>query len=100
MTRNIAPYIVLRSVIVLTTDPAPAISTTFSCQLNSTLIACPPPSPPPRECICENPVVCGDMDERGVELVWLAGAGECDMPLYLREGRGSGTGSARLWGRL
>lgn len=39
---------VLRSVITRTMLPLPAISTSFSCQLSSTLIACPPPSPPPR----------------------------------------------------
>jgi hypothetical protein len=31
-------------------------SHTFSCQLSKTLIACPPPSPPPRACTCEKPV--------------------------------------------
>ena len=52
-------------------------------------MAWPPPSPPLRECICEKPVDCGDMDERVVLVVWLwvEGAGVCDMPLYLRDGR-------------
>ena len=53
-------HTVRRSVITLTMQPAPAISTSFSCQLSKTLIACPPPSPPPLECIWENPVDCGD----------------------------------------
>ena len=64
--QNLAPIIsyypqtVLRSVITLTIHPIPATSTNFSCQLNNTLIACPPPSPPPTlPPICENPVACG-----------------------------------------
>lgn len=84
---------VRRSVMTLTMEPGPAISTscawlvasvpmgrvlvgqtrrgdisdhachvmeggrrTFSCQLSKTLMAWPPPSPPPREWICEKPV--------------------------------------------
>ena len=73
-------YTVLRSVMVRTTEPAPASSTSFSCQLRSTLIAWPPPSPPPREWIWEKPVDWGDIEER---VVGLEGAGVCDMPLYL-----------------
>ena len=77
---NSLPYqTVLRSVITLTILPAPAISTSFSCQLSSTLIACPPPSPPPLELICEKPVDCG--------VIARVEAGEVcelwDMPLYL-----------------
>jgi hypothetical protein len=72
-------YTVLRSVITLTILPGPAISINFSCQLSNTLIACPPPSPPPRECICEKPVAWGEMffvfADVGCEL--------CAMPLYL-----------------
>lgn len=65
-----------------TIDPAPAISTNFSCQLSSTLIACPPPSPPPLDCICENPPVAwGVIDDRP-EL----GCEVCAIPLYLRGG--------------
>ncbi len=45
-------------------------------------MACPPPSPPPLECICEKPVVCGDrfFSFPGEALV---GAGVCAIPLYL-----------------
>jgi len=63
------------SVMTRTMLPGPAISTSFSCQLNSTLIACPPPSPVLRECICEKPVACGVMF-----LVEDAGV-VCAMPL-------------------
>ena len=74
-------HTVLRSVMTRTIDPAPAISTNFSCQLSSTLIACPPPSPPPLDCICEKPpVACGVIDGRP-EL----GCEVCDIPLYLRD---------------
>lgn len=70
---------VLRSDMTLMILPGPAISTNFSCQLSKTLIAWPPPSPPPLECICEKPVGCGDIErveaDEGCEL-W-------DMPLYL-----------------
>lgn len=60
-------------------QPAPAISTNFSCQLSNTLIACPPPSPPPLECIWENPVGCGESARVEAEE-----CGElCDIPLYL-----------------
>jgi hypothetical protein len=48
---------------------------TFSCQLSSTLIAWPPPSPPPRACACEKPVGCGAI------LVVFAGGEACAMPL-------------------
>lgn len=76
---SVPHHTVLRSDMTLTMLPGPAISTSFSCQLSRTLIACPPPSPPPRECICENPVDCGDIErveaDEGCE-VW-------DMPLYL-----------------
>jgi len=61
----------------LTIHPAPAISTTFSCQLSSTLIACPPPSPPPLEPICENPVGCGVIARVEAEVGWEV----WDMPL-------------------
>jgi hypothetical protein len=37
---------VRRSLITLTIPPTPTISTNFSCQLKSTLIACPPPPSP------------------------------------------------------
>lgn len=47
------------SVMTRTMLPGPAISISFSCQLSSTLIACPPPSPVLRDCICEKPVACG-----------------------------------------
>lgn len=68
-----------RSVITLTTDPVPAISTTFSCQLNNTLIICPPPSPPPKDRppTCEKPVSCGETPDLEAEGV------VCDIPLYL-----------------
>ena len=74
-------HIVLRSLITRTILPGPTISTNFSCQLSSTLIACPPPSPGPLDEICENPVPCGDsfFDEAAV------GCEPCDMPLYLNE---------------
>lgn len=84
---SLTRHTVRRSVITLTTLPAPAISTTFSCQLSSTLIACPllsVPDPiflPP---ICEKPVDCGVMlglPGDGVEEV--AAVWEADMPLYL-----------------
>lgn len=76
--RRFLYHTVLRSVITLTTLPNPAISTHFSCQLNNTLIAWPPPSPPPRECTCENPVGCGDMVRKEAEV----DCEEWDMPLY------------------
>ena len=74
-------HIVLRSLITRTILPGPTISTSFSCQLRSTLIACPPPSPGPLDDICEKPVPCGDsfFDEAAV------GCEPCDMPLYLLE---------------
>ena len=72
-------HTVLRSVMTLTIQPAPAISTSFSCQLSSTLIACPPPSPPPLECIWEKPVGCGDRARVEAEEGWEL----CDIPLYL-----------------
>jgi hypothetical protein len=50
---------------------------TFSCQLRRTLIAWPPPSPPPREWTCENPVACG------VRFRDVLAAFDCAMPLYL-----------------
>ena len=74
-------HTVLRSDITRTMLPGPAISTSFSCQLSSTLMAWPLPSPPPtREWIWEKPVDCGDRTfeeeaEDGCE-VWA-------MPLYL-----------------
>lgn len=71
---------VLLSVITRTILPFPAISTSFSCQLRSTLIACPPPSPPPLEWTCENPVDWGESERIDVEVGWEL----CDMPLYLR----------------
>lgn len=77
--RRFLYHTVLRSVITLTTLPNPAISTHFSCQLNNTLIAWPPPSPPPRECTCEKPVGCGDMVRKEAEV----DCEEWDMPLYL-----------------
>jgi hypothetical protein len=66
----------------------PAISTSFSCQLSRTLIACPPPSPPPREIewICEKPVAWGEMVREAAEVEGEGGV--CDMPLYLRDGWG------------
>ena len=39
-------------------------------------MACPPPSPLPRGCICDNPVGCGEMARDGAEE-------PCDIPLYL-----------------
>lgn len=69
---------VLRSVMTRTMLPAPAISTNFSCQLNSTLIACPPPSPPPLEPICEKPVACGVNARLEAE----DDPEVCDIPLY------------------
>lgn len=67
---------VLLSVMTLITDPRPATSTTFSCQLNNTLMEPPSPPPRPRPWICENPVACGvtALFELGVV---------CAMPLYL-----------------
>ena len=77
-------HTVLRSVITRTIDPAPAISTSFSCQLSSTLIACPPPSPPPLDCICENPPVAWGVRDDRPEL----GCEVCDIPLYLIQRKG------------
>ena len=74
-------YTVLRSVMTRTIDPVPAISTSFSCQLSSTLMACPPPSPPPLDCICENPPVAWGVIEDRPELGWDV----CDIPLYLMD---------------
>lgn len=51
---------------------------TFSCQLNSTLMACPPPSLPKfRPPICENPVAVGDiaLDDDPCD--------DCAIPLYM-----------------
>lgn len=48
---------------------------TFSCQLSNTLMAWPPPSPPPREWTCEKPVVWG------VRLRVLVAGVACAMPL-------------------
>jgi hypothetical protein len=56
-------------------DEGGAWGRTFSCQLSNTLIAWPPPSPPPREWTCEKPVAWGVMLR-----VLLAGAA-CAMPL-------------------
>jgi hypothetical protein len=52
-------------------------SHTFSCQLSRTLIAWPPPSPPPRVWTWVNPVACG------VTLRVLFEGEGCAMPLYL-----------------
>ena len=57
------------SVIVRTILPAPAISTSFSCQLSKTLMACPPPSPALRDWICEKPVCCGESPRDEAEVV-------------------------------
>lgn len=89
-------YTVRRSLMTLTILPAPAISTHFSCQLNSTLIAWLPlstPLPMFLPPICENPVGCGVMRGFvGVELAVerpsvveedVAAVCEADMPLYL-----------------
>lgn len=51
---------------------------TFSCQLNRTLMVCPPPSALPLEAICEKPVACG--------VIWRdvpACPEPCPIPLYL-----------------
>ena len=70
------------SVMTLTILPAPAISTNFSCQLNKTLITCPPPSPALLDCICEKPVGWGDKPREEAE---ETGCEVCDIPLYLCE---------------
>jgi len=71
-------HTVLLSVMTLTMAPGPAVSTSFSCQLNSTLIPWPPLSAPTeRECIWENPVGCGDIALPEEPCV------PCDIPLYL-----------------
>lgn len=75
----------LQSVIVRPTHPNPATSTTFSCQLRSTLIADPlfsfaGPGLPP---ICEKPapVLCGvNVEPR---LSFPGAPEEAAMPLYL-----------------
>ncbi len=68
------------SVMTRTMLPFPAISTSFSCQLRSTLMACPPPSPLALGWICENPVDWGESERIEVAVCWEV----CDMPLYLR----------------
>ena len=70
-------HTVRRSVMTRMILPAPAISTSFSCQLRSTLIAWPPPSPALRDWIWENPVVCGESPRDEPEDVWDV----CDIPL-------------------
>ncbi|KAL9043933.1 MAG: hypothetical protein Q9214_002897, partial [Letrouitia sp. 1 TL-2023] len=70
----------LRSDRTRTMLPGPTISTSFSCQLSNTLIACPLPSPAPTlECICERPDGCGLRAREDATEVWE----ECAMPLYL-----------------
>jgi hypothetical protein len=89
---------VLRSDITRTILPGPASSTsyvdcqhldtndhtflrTFSCQLRNTLMACPPPSAPPKFLppACEKPLACGV-----TFLLWFAAGCDvpCAMPLY------------------
>lgn len=53
-----------------------ATKLTFSCQLSNTLMAWPPPSPPPRLWICEKPVGWGVM----LRVVLPVGF-DCAMPL-------------------
>jgi len=58
------PHTFLLSLITLPMQPNPATSTTFSCQLSSTLMAAPLDSPPPgRGACCEKPVDCGVSEE-------------------------------------
>jgi hypothetical protein len=67
-------------------QPRPATSTTFSCQLSSTLMAAPVDSldPPDRPPIWLKPVCCGVM-RVGVRGALLLSAEEVDaMPLYLK----------------
>ena len=77
-------HTVLRSDMTRTMLPCPAISTTFSCQLSSTLMAWAPPSPPPmRGWTCEKPVGWG-------ETALADGAvGATAMPLYLQPKQGA-----------
>jgi len=65
-------------------QPSPATSTTFSCQLSSTLMAAPVGSPetPGREPIWLNPVCCG-VTRVGVRGALPVLAGEDAMPLNL-----------------
>jgi len=79
ISQQVPPYTLLLSLITRPTHPSPATSTTFSCQLSSTLIAAPTDSPPavPRPPTAA-PVDCGVNDARA----WCVAG--CAMPLYLR----------------
>lgn len=54
---------------------------TFSCQLSRTLMAWPPPSPPPLACPWEKPVACGVicLDDEAEDIEDWA------IPLYLQQ---------------
>jgi hypothetical protein len=82
-----APHTFLRSVITRPTHPKPATSTTFSCQLNSTLVAAPLDSPPALGLppICEKPVDCESRFERDPPKAARFEVEEVPaMPLYLQ----------------